>query len=187
MSTASYSFLANERLRQIVPNDGDDLPRSNVVTFGERIDPAPGGDGDRSISVPTIVPAGSHMEGAIRTGKLEDGKLVIPAGQDSEDSEVDGESSENLSAFARDRLEARKKKQELLKRIAAGGWQELAEEEARQEQSQTTFKGPKGDDLPTVQATPVMMAPSSQAEAKGASAPQRVSRFKAARMAGKQQ
>jgi hypothetical protein len=129
-----------------------------VVGFGERVLPAGlletmnGSPEEESISLPTVVPAGASLASAIRTGKLEDGKLVIPAGDDSDDSE-DGDESNVDDTFARERREARARRKEMIRRMLAGDWRDLAAQEEKDRLVDTISPGPIPDQLPAIAST----------------------------------
>jgi hypothetical protein len=186
----------------------EEAHQSDVVGFGERVLPAgllqtvtrasEGPDEDTSISLPSIIPAGVSLSSAVRVGKLEDGKLIIPAGEDSDDSEaeevVDDKSKDNT--FARERREIRARKKDLIRKISEGDWRDLAEEEERRRPASTRSEGPTADRLPSIKPAPVVdatkrtsdnqtPAPKVQGlrgEQPASVPPRKISRFKAARM-----
>ncbi len=116
-------------------------------------DASGGFDQDESISLPTVVPAGTLLGSAIRTGKLEDGRLVIPAGEDSDDSEADDPSNVD-SAVVRAQREGRARKAETIRRMLAGDWRDLAAQEEKDRLADTISPGPIPDELPRIASTP---------------------------------
>lgn len=188
-------------------------PSSSAVGFMERIVPRSGNtrnfpgpslqgeDENGVVSLDAVVPGADILNGAIKMGKMEDGKLVVPEGEDSDDQgqEGDEEGEESQTAIKDEKKKMKSRKEDMLQKLISGDIGQLIQEE-----EDNRVSGPravrKSEEPPVVKSTserPVVERDVGRQVVEKDSAttqvddnaepPKKMSKFKAARLAAKGQ